>query len=87
MDEIIPTLMEALEDDEMSTTALDGLKQIIRFLLFPRLLFPVSPSEYKVFWFAEYTFGISVLGQQLFFHISYPSLSIFLSRMCSFYLL
>lgn len=31
MDEIIPTLLEALEDDEMSTTALDGLKQIIRF--------------------------------------------------------
>ncbi|KAG7585712.1 Armadillo-type fold [Arabidopsis thaliana x Arabidopsis arenosa] len=29
MDEIIPTLLEALEDDEMSTTALDGLKQII----------------------------------------------------------
>lgn len=31
MDEIIPTLLEALEDAEMSTTALDGLKQIIRF--------------------------------------------------------
>ncbi|KAG7585725.1 Armadillo-type fold [Arabidopsis thaliana x Arabidopsis arenosa] len=29
MDEIIPTLLEALEDDEMSTTALDELKQII----------------------------------------------------------
>ncbi|KAF2563371.1 hypothetical protein F2Q70_00016592 [Brassica cretica] len=29
MDEIIPTLLEALEDDEMSNTALDGLKQII----------------------------------------------------------
>ncbi|KAG7588786.1 HEAT type 2 [Arabidopsis suecica] len=29
MDEIIPTLLKALEDDEMSTTALDGLKQII----------------------------------------------------------
>lgn len=48
MDEIIPTLLEALEDDEMSNTALDGLKQIIRFLLLvPRALVPVSRSRFS----------------------------------------
>lgn len=30
IDEIIPTLLHALEDDETSDTALDGLKQILR---------------------------------------------------------
>lgn len=46
MDEIIPTLLEALEDDEMSTTALDGLKQIIRFS------FTCSRFPFKVLWLA-----------------------------------
>jgi len=44
MDEIIPTLLEALEDDEMSTTALDGLKQIIRF---STTVFSGSSSPYR----------------------------------------
>lgn len=83
MDEIIPTLLEALEDDEMSTTALDGLKQIIRFSSTVYSGYSTS-TQIKVFWFTEFTFGIAVLGQQLFFHTSCPSLSIFLSRMCSF---
>jgi hypothetical protein len=30
VDEIVPALLHALEDDETSTTALDGLKQILR---------------------------------------------------------
>lgn len=30
IDEIIPTLLHALEDDQTSDTALDGLKQILR---------------------------------------------------------
>ncbi|KAK6915301.1 hypothetical protein RJ641_020418 [Dillenia turbinata] len=30
IDDIVPTLLHALEDDEMSDTALDGLKQILR---------------------------------------------------------
>lgn len=30
VDEIVPTLLHALEDDETSDTALDGLKQILR---------------------------------------------------------
>lgn len=30
IDEIVPTLLRALEDDETSDTALDGLKQILR---------------------------------------------------------
>lgn len=30
IDEIVPTLLHALEDDETSDTALDGLKQILR---------------------------------------------------------
>lgn len=83
MDEIIPTLLEALEDDEMSNTALDGLKQIIRFS-FTCSSGSCSRFPFKVFWFAELTFGISVLGQLLFFRISCPSLFIYLSRMCSF---
>jgi len=32
IDEIVPTLLGSLEDDETSDTALDGLKQILRFL-------------------------------------------------------
>ena len=32
IDEIVPTLLSSLEDDETSDTALDGLKQILRFL-------------------------------------------------------
>ena len=31
IDEIVPTLLHALEDDQTSDTALDGLKQILRF--------------------------------------------------------
>ena len=31
IDEIIPTLLHALEDEETSDTALDGLKQILRW--------------------------------------------------------
>ena len=31
IDEIVPTLLRALEDDQTSDTALDGLKQILRF--------------------------------------------------------
>jgi hypothetical protein len=34
IDEIVPTLLRALEDDDTSATALDGLKQILRFSLF-----------------------------------------------------
>uniref|UniRef100_A0A0E0D5U2 TOG domain-containing protein n=1 Tax=Oryza meridionalis TaxID=40149 RepID=A0A0E0D5U2_9ORYZ len=34
IDEIVPTLLRALEDDETSATALDGLKQILRFFSF-----------------------------------------------------
>lgn len=34
IDEIVPTLLHALEDDATSDTALDGLKQILR-LYFP----------------------------------------------------
>ncbi|XP_052727351.1 uncharacterized protein LOC108319721 isoform X13 [Vigna angularis] len=34
IDEIVPTLLHALEDDETSDTALDGLKQILRELIF-----------------------------------------------------
>lgn len=34
IDEIVPTLLHALEDDETSDTALDGLKQILRSVLF-----------------------------------------------------
>lgn len=30
IDEIVPTLLHALEDDNTSDTALDGLKQILR---------------------------------------------------------
>lgn len=30
IDEIVPTLLHALEDDKTSDTALDGLKQILR---------------------------------------------------------
>lgn len=37
IDEIVPTLLSALEDDETSDTALDGLKQILRFLFFYEL--------------------------------------------------
>lgn len=32
VDEIVPTLLHALEDDETSDTALDGLKQILRLV-------------------------------------------------------
>lgn len=31
IDEIVPTLLHALEDDDMADTALDGLKQILRY--------------------------------------------------------
>lgn len=31
IDEIVPTLLHALEDDGTSDTALDGLKQILRY--------------------------------------------------------
>lgn len=31
IDEIIPTLLHALEDEDTSDTALDGLKQILRW--------------------------------------------------------
>lgn len=34
IDEIVPTLLHALEDNETSDTALDGLKQILRFDLY-----------------------------------------------------
>ncbi|XP_019174225.1 PREDICTED: eIF-2-alpha kinase activator GCN1-like [Ipomoea nil] len=30
IDEIVPTLLHALDDDQISDTALDGLKQILR---------------------------------------------------------
>lgn len=33
IDEIVPTLLHALEDDQTSDTALDGLKQILRSVL------------------------------------------------------
>lgn len=33
IDEIVPTLLHALEDDDMADTALDGLKQILRYHL------------------------------------------------------
>ncbi|CAE5962833.1 unnamed protein product [Arabidopsis arenosa] len=59
MDEIIPTLLEALEDDEMSTTALDGLKQIIRFSSTVSSG-SSSPSQFKVLWFTEFTFVIAI---------------------------
>ncbi|RWW32080.1 hypothetical protein GW17_00003266 [Ensete ventricosum] len=32
IDEIVPTLLHALEDDATSDTALDGLKQILRLI-------------------------------------------------------
>lgn len=32
IDEIVPTLLHALEDDASSDTALDGLKQILRLI-------------------------------------------------------
>lgn len=32
IDEIVPTLLHALEDEQTSDTALDGLKQILRFV-------------------------------------------------------
>jgi hypothetical protein len=32
-DEIVPTLLRANEDDETSDTALEGLQNILRFLL------------------------------------------------------
>ena len=35
IDEIIPTLLHALEDEDTSETALDGLKQILRWRPFP----------------------------------------------------
>lgn len=34
IDEIVPTLLHALEDDKISDTALDGLKQILRFYIY-----------------------------------------------------
>lgn len=34
IDEIIPTLLHALEDEDTSDTALDGLKQILRWRTF-----------------------------------------------------
>lgn len=34
IDEIVPTLLHALEDDATSDTALDGLKQILRSFYF-----------------------------------------------------
>lgn len=33
IDEIVPTLLRANEDDETSDTALEGLQNILRFLL------------------------------------------------------
>jgi hypothetical protein len=33
VDEIVPSLLNALEKDETSATALDGLKQILRFVV------------------------------------------------------
>lgn len=32
IDDIVPTLLKALEDDETSDMALDGLKQILRYI-------------------------------------------------------
>lgn len=32
IDEIVPTLLHALEDEQTSDTALDGLKQILRYV-------------------------------------------------------
>lgn len=45
IDEIVPTLLRALEDDETSDTALDGLKQILR--LFNYLVSSYFLSESK----------------------------------------
>lgn len=38
IDEIVPTLLHALEDDQTSDTALDGLKQILRYVFWVLLL-------------------------------------------------
>lgn len=35
IDEIVPTLLHALEDEQTSDTALDGLKQILRWNIPP----------------------------------------------------
>lgn len=39
IDEIVPTLLHALEEDETAYTALDGLKQILRFPCLISLIF------------------------------------------------
>lgn len=51
IDEIVPTLLHALEDDKTSDTALDGLKQILRYIhlyIIP-LLSPLHPSQSPLF--------------------------------------
>lgn len=50
IDEIVPTLLHALEDDETSDTALDGLKQILRLtsIYFPLALSFTCPVSFPL---------------------------------------
>ena len=45
VDEIVPSLLNALEKDETSATALDGLKQILRLVFHLYLFFRIHLAE------------------------------------------
>lgn len=62
IDEIVPTLLHALEDDETSDTALDGLKQILRFLFFHKLNFNLFISRFFHF---KFFFSLPALNRCL----------------------
>jgi hypothetical protein len=65
VDEIVPALLHALEDDDTSATALDGLKQILSVRtaavlphILPKLVHP--PLTYV--FFSAWILSFSVMG-------------------------
>ncbi|PSR89086.1 EIF-2-alpha kinase [Actinidia chinensis var. chinensis] len=73
IDEIIPTLLHALEDDQTSDTALDGLKQILSVrttAVLPRILPKLVHPPFSAF--NAHALGVlaEVAGPGLDFHLS-----------------
>ncbi|XP_017406443.1 uncharacterized protein LOC108319721 isoform X10 [Vigna angularis] len=61
IDEIVPTLLHALEDDETSDTALDGLKQILRELIF-HMVMKIALKNHSAWSFSGKEFSSPVQG-------------------------
>lgn len=90
IDEIVPTLLRALEDDETSDTALDGLKQILRYfnlhiILLPFLALCYLPSYHHLYIFYFILFSVrtaAVLPHILPKLVQLPLSYGFLSQIC-----